>query len=115
MSETTPALSNDAPRQRTLRHIVLFGFKPGTVPETIAEIETRFTALKGKIASIEALEWGMNNSPEGLDQGHTHCFMLTFATEAARDAYLPHPQHKAFVDWVGPFIENVTVIDYWAQ
>lgn len=98
-----------------LRHLVLFGFKPGTTSAEIADIEARFTNIKDLIPDIDALEWGVNESPEGLDQGHTHCFLLTFATEAARDAYLPHPAHTAFVDFVGPFIENVTVIDYWSR
>jgi len=98
-----------------LRHVVMFGFKTGTSPEEVAEIVCRFTALKDLVPGIEAFEWGENNSPEGLNQGLSHCFFLCFATAAARDAYLPHPDHKAFADWVGQWVEHVTVLDYWAQ
>jgi len=98
-----------------LRHVVMFGFRQGTTAEETAEIVGRFVGLKDLVPGIEDLEWGTNNSPEGLNQGLSHCFLLTFATEAARDAYLPHPDHAAFADWVGQWVEHVTVLDYWAQ
>ena len=97
-----------------LRHVVLFGFKEGTSVNEVAEIVRRFVRLKDLVPGIETLEWGENNSPEGLNKGLSHAFVLTFATSAARDAYLPHPDHQAFADWVGPWIEHVTVVDYWA-
>ena len=75
-----------------LRHVVLIRFKPETAPDRIRAIESAFAALQAKIAGIEALEWGTNCSPEGKDQGFTHCFLLTFASAAARDAYLPPPR-----------------------
>lgn len=98
-----------------LRHVVLFGFKDGTTEADINDIVRRFAALADSIPDIEAFEWGVDNSPEGIARGHTHCFTLTFASEAARDAYLPHPQHEAFVAFVSERIENALVVDYWAQ
>jgi quinol monooxygenase YgiN len=95
-----------------LRHVVLIRFKPETAPERIRAIENAFAALQAKIAGIEALEWGTNCSPEGKDQGFTHCFLLTFASAAARDAYLPHPEHQAFSALLRPHVEKVLVIDY---
>ena len=101
--------------QKLLRHVVMFGFKDGTCQTEIDEIIRRFVALKDEVPGIEALEHGENNSPEGLNNGLTHCFLLTFATIEARDTYLPHPNHKAFANWVGQWIEKVVVIDYWAN
>lgn len=100
---------------QVLRHVVMFGFKPDTTPEQVTEIERRFVALREEIDGVVGLEWGTNVSPEGLNKEQTHCFFLTFETEAARDAYLPHPAHKAFVDFVGPHVHAVTVMDYWAR
>jgi hypothetical protein len=94
-----------------LRHVVLFGFKPEAPVDAIVE---RFRTLPKLIPGIEAFEWGVDCSPEGIAQGHTHAFTLTFATEAARDAYLPHPEHKAFVAFAGPSIAKALVLDYWA-
>lgn len=98
-----------------LRHIVMFGFKAETTEVEIDEIISRFVALRDLVPGIEGFEWGVNNSPEGKNQDRTHCFTLTFGSTAARDAYLPHPDHVAFAAFAGPRIEHVTVLDYWAR
>ncbi len=97
---------------RILRHVVLFGFKPEADVEAIV---ARFRALKGLVPGVEALESGRDVSPEGLGQGHTHAFTLDFASEAARDVYLAHPDHEAFVAFAGPSIARALVVDYWAD
>ena len=102
-----------AAKDSVLRHVVLFKFKEGTTENQLEVIESAFADLKHKIPEIESLEWGLNNSPEGLDKGFTHCFFLTFASEAAREVYLPHPDHKAFGALLDPYLEDVLVIDYW--
>jgi len=99
---------------RNLRHVVLLQFKATITTTEIAAIEEQFGALKDKIEQIQALEWGLNNSPEALNKQFTHCFLLTFASEEDRDAYLPHPAHQAFVALLKPTVEDVLVIDYWA-
>lgn len=98
-----------------LRHVVLFKFKDATPAEKLKEIEAAFGALPSKIKEIQDYEWGLNNSPEGLNKGLTHCFFVTFKNEKGRDIYLPHPDHKAFVDLASPYIEDVTVVDYWTK
>jgi len=101
--------------QELLRHVVLVKFKEGTSPEDIAKVEDAFGALENKIPEIKGYEWGTNNSPEGNDKGFTHCFFVTFDSEEGRDIYLPHPDHKAFVDVLVPHMEDVLVVDYWAK
>jgi Stress responsive A/B Barrel Domain len=95
-----------------VKHIVLFKFKPETTSEKMNEILMAFEALPSKISQIKGFEWGTNNSPEKLDKGLTHAFILTFANEKDRDAYLPHPAHKAFGGIVGPWLADVTVVDF---
>ena len=98
-----------------LRHVVLFKFKEGTPKEKITELEHAFGALPSKIPEILSYEWGLNNSPEGLEKGFTHCFFLTFRNEEDRAVYLPHPDHKAFGDLLTPYLEDVLVVDYWTS
>lgn len=98
-----------------LRHVVLIKFKEGTSQEDIAKVEEAFHGLEDKIPEIKDYEWGINNSPEGADKGFTHCFFVTFASEEDRAVYLPHPDHKAFVDVMVPHMEDVLVVDYWAK
>lgn len=102
-------------QDRLLRHVVLFKFKPGTSKENIAKVEAAFSALPSKIPQIVGYEWGLNNSPEGLDKGFTHCFFLTFHSEEDRAIYLPHPDHKAFGAILSPHLEDAVVVDYWTR
>jgi hypothetical protein len=37
---------------------------------------------------------------------------VTVASEKARDAYLPHPDHAAFIALSRPHVENILVLDY---
>jgi hypothetical protein len=101
-------------QKKELRHVVLFKFKDTSSATDIATVEQAFRELPQKISTIKRFEFGTNNSPENLAQGFTHCFLLTFKTEADRNAYLPHPAHKAFGKVLGPHLDKVLVIDYWA-
>jgi len=98
-----------------LRHVVLFKFKDTSGPDDVKKVEEAFAGLANKIKLIKDFEWGTNNSPENLNQGLTHCFFVTFSSEKDRDDYLVHPDHKAFVDIVGPHLDKVTVLDYWVK
>lgn len=98
-----------------LRHVVLFKFKEGTSQEAIDGVQKAFSGLPSKIPEIYSYEWGTNNSPEGLDKGFTHAFFLTFKSEDDRAVYLPHPDHKAFGDILGPHLDDVLVLDYWSR
>lgn len=107
---------NPSTRTRTtrVRHIVMFSFKPG------APVEDLVKAFDRLVVNLEELvleyERGTQCSPEGLEKGTTHCFMLTFSSLEARDAYLPHPLHTAFVEqWAKPWVDQVVVSDYEAE
>jgi hypothetical protein len=100
---------------KVLRHVVAIKFKEGTTPDQIKTVEEAFRALKEKIPQVAALEWGLNNSPEGRNKGFTHCFVLSFKTEEDRAAYLPHPAHKAFGAILRPVMDDVFVLDYWSR
>ncbi|MCO6046675.1 Dabb family protein [Aeoliella sp. ICT_H6.2] len=117
-AESQPAESTK-PAKKTardmIRHVVLLQFKEGTSKEKIAEIEQAFASLPEKIEEIADLEWGLNNSPEGLSSGFTHCFLVTFNSDADRAAYLPHPEHIKFAGLLRPHVEEVLVVDYSPQ
>ena len=98
-----------------LRHVALFGFEKAQSPAVITEVVRRFAELKALVPGIDDFEWGENSGAEGLDNGHSHVFLLTFANARARDAYLVHPDHAAFANWVQPFVSVVTVLDYWVE
>ena len=103
------------PKAKRLLHVVAFKFKSSATKEQIQEVVDAFGALKKKVPAIQSLEWGTNISPEKHDKGFTHGWVLGFKSEKDRDDYLVHPEHKAFGKLVGPVLEDVFVIDYWAQ
>ena len=98
-----------------VRHVVLFKFKEGTTAQEQKLVEDGFRALPTKIHEVVDFEWGINISPENLAQGFTHCFLVTFNDAKDRDAYLPHPAHKAFVKMLKPYVEKALVIDFVAK
>ena len=100
------------PAKKGIRHIVCLKFKEKASSEQIGEIEKKFPALQQSIPGVVSIEWGTNNSPEGLNKNFTHCFLVTFTDEEARSNYLPHPNHQAFVDILKPLLDDVFVIDF---
>ena len=97
-----------------LYHVVSFKFKDTATKEQIKQVEDAFRDLKKKIKEIQTYEWGTNVSPEKHDKGFTHAFILTFKSDKDRDAYLVHPDHKAFGKVVGPVLADVFVVDFWS-
>lgn len=97
-----------------LRHVVLFAFKPDN-SAAVEEVVRAFCRLPALIPQIKSFEWGTDVSVENIQAGFTHCFLLGFAGEQARDEYLVHPDHLAFGKLVQPHLEKVLVVDYWAQ
>ncbi|MGD8293437.1 MAG: Dabb family protein [Desulfobacterales bacterium] len=98
-----------------LRHIVLFQWKEETPQAKVREIQNTFCALPSKIDVIYDFEWGLDMSVEGLTEGYTHCFQVTFLSEEDRAVYLPHPEHKALIELMKPHKEKVLVLDYWTR
>lgn len=97
------------------RHVVFFKFKDDTTAEQVAAIERAFEALSKSVETVTGFEWGTNVSPEGLNDGFTHCFLLTFKDKAGLEAYLPHPEHEKFVAQLKPLLDKVCVVDYVAR
>ena len=114
ISVHTTEYVSESKEHQVLRHVVMFKFKDGTSSQQIKEIEDAFRALPGKIDAICEFEWGTDVSVENHQQGLTHCFLVTFRSEADRAEYIPHPDHKEFGKILGPHLDKVLVLDYWA-
>jgi Stress responsive A/B Barrel Domain len=97
-----------------MKHIVAFKYKAGATSDQISEVTKAFKALPGKIPGITSFESGVNDSPENLNQGFTHVYLITFENAEARDAYLPHPDHKQFGDLLRQLdiLDEAFVIDF---
>ena len=109
------AAETSAGAKAKLRHVVAFKFKQSATGEQIKQVEDAFRDLKKKIKEIQDYEWGTNVSKETHNKGCTHGFILTFKSETDRDTYIDHPAHKDFGKLVGPVLDDVFVIDFWAK
>ncbi len=103
-------------QKQVCRHVVLFKFRDD-LPETkVQEIETAFGDLCRGLPFVTGFEWGRNSSPENLNKGLTHCFLVTFANEHDRNVYLPHPAHLEFCDrYLEGNLEDVCVVDFLSR
>src|ERR1700722_3270326 len=97
-----------------MKHIVAFKYKAGATSGKIDEVTQAYRALKDKIPGITSFEYGVNNSPENLNKGFTHVYLVTFEDAGARDAYLPHPEHQKFGELLGKLdiLDEAFVLDF---
>ncbi|QDT65235.1 Dabb family protein [Calycomorphotria hydatis] len=82
---------------------------------TSNEIEECFSAMRGMVGRIPGLIkfiHGPYESSEGLNDGFTHGFIMTFDSPQSRDSYLPHPIHEEVKVIVVPKIEKVIAFDF---
>lgn len=94
-----------------IEHIVLLKLKEGT---TESQTQAILDGLKNlSLPGIESVTGGYNNSPEGKSDGFDWGFTIQFSTLEARDAYLPHSDHKAVSQsFIRPIVNDVLVFDY---
>ncbi|MCI0639966.1 MAG: Dabb family protein [Gemmataceae bacterium] len=93
-----------------VHHMVLVKFKSGN--EGMADPLMRALAeLKKRNPGMLHFAGGPYASPEGLNQGYTHGFLMTFADALARDQYLVHPEHEKVKDAFLPYVAAVVAFD----
>lgn len=96
-----------------INHIVLLQFKPNITQD---QIHSAYNQL-ALIPSIKEFTFGANCSPEQLNKGFTHAFIMRFDDIEGRDAYLNHPDHiRIAQEVIVPLLENgletALTIDY---
>jgi hypothetical protein len=92
-------------------HIVLLKPKPAVDAAAVERLRQALADLVGVIPGLSSFAWGANVSPEGKSQGYELGFVMNFDTEAARDSYLPHPDHVAVRPLVEAVASDVLVFD----
>lgn len=89
-----------------ITHMVLFKVRPDVPQSEVDGIFADLAGLADEIEGITSFAGGPYSSPEGLQRGYTHGFCMTFASAAARDAYLPHPAHEVVKERVARALEG---------
>ncbi|MFN9546742.1 MAG: Dabb family protein [Cyanobacteriota bacterium] len=89
-----------------VHHLVLFRFRDDLPAEAVTAVFAELRALQERIPGITGFSGGADCSKEGLTKGFRHGFCMTFQDGAARDAYLPHPEHQRVVGQLLPLLEG---------
>lgn len=78
-----------------IKHIVLIQFKDEVSTDQREAIYQSVENLKQYVEGWQGFVAGENVTPEvGMDKGYNGGFVIDFADEAVRDAYLVHPEHQ---------------------
>lgn len=90
-------------------HTVLLDLDPAKP----AEIDAALDGLRSLVSlpGVVSLTAGADVSPENLAEGFTHAAVAVFESTAARDAYLPAPEHLAVVRQLQACMRRVIVVD----
>jgi hypothetical protein len=89
-----------------VKHVVVLKLKRTTSEQKVREIFAALDGLRGRIPGLLDFSGGPYTSEEGLHQGFTHGFVMTFADVQSRDAYLPHPEHEKVKQMIIPELDG---------
>lgn len=78
-----------------IRHIVLTKFKSDVSEETIKGIYDRLATLADKLPGAANFTGGRSESPEQIERGYMHGFVIDFDSWAALQTYADNEEHKA--------------------
>lgn len=92
-------------------HLVLVKF-PAAKAHRMADLCVALENLRKNMPGFLSCTGGPYSSPEGLNQGYTHGFVMTFTDAAARNHYLTHPDHEKLKAAFLPDLEGVVAFDF---
>ena len=77
-----------------IRHIVLIRFQPAVSEARIADLFAELHRIKGKVPGLLEITAGKSESPEQMERGYMHGFVVDFNDWAALQCYQDHPDHQ---------------------
>lgn len=77
-----------------IRHIVLIKFNARIDEAGIAALFSELHEIEGKVPGLLAITSGRSESPEKMERGYMHGFVVDFADWAALQTYQDYPDHQ---------------------
>ena len=78
-----------------IRHIVLINFKPEITEARISELFDGLEAIRSQLPGLTAISSGRSESPEKMERGFMHGFVVDFSDWDALQAYQDNADHQA--------------------
>ena len=100
----TAASAEELPNQNVF-HVFAFQWKPEVTDAQKAQATGDIRAFQGVIPGLLETHVGPNISPRG--KGYTFGGIMRFTNQAALDAYVVHPAHRALLAWLVPLIDAI--------
>jgi Stress responsive A/B Barrel Domain len=98
-----------------IRHIVLVKFKETISADAIASMFSDLSAIKQKLTGVLSITSGKSESPEKIERGYLHGFIIDFVDWQALQNYQDHPDHRALgarlVDSAVGGLDGILVFD----
>lgn len=95
-----------------VQHMVVVKFRPEVTSTEIDQVLNSLNEFWRVTRGIRYFAAGPYSSPEGLNQGFTHGFLVTFEDSAARNAYLVDPEHQRLVNQIVPKLDQIVAFDF---
>jgi quinol monooxygenase YgiN len=98
-----------------IRHIVLIRFQPTVSEAEIAALFAELGQISTRVPGILAITAGRSESPEKIERGYHHGFIVDFTDWDALAAYQTHPDHQrlgaSLVDHAVGGLDGILVFD----
>ncbi|CAM1504537.1 Fc.00g021280.m01.CDS01 [Cosmosporella sp. VM-42] len=103
---------------KIITHLTLLDFKHSTSAQAESDALYQMVQLKDKCIHpittqpyIKSIRGGKNVSPQDLNAGTTHAFVIEFRSVEHRDFWVNHdPVRKEFVDRLNPLLERLPIV-----
>ena len=84
-----------------IRHVVLIKFRDDVSDSDIdALFNEELNGFKERVDGISAVSWGRSDSPEKIERGYMHGFIVDFKDWDAHKAYNDDSKHAVFEEKV---------------
>ncbi len=93
-----------------IQHLVLFRLPEAPGPEVEAEMRRQIASWVGVVPGLRRLRFGADIG--GRAEGYQFGLLTEFESAEALAAYVPHPLHAAFLEWVSARPFEVLRFDY---
>ena len=90
-------------------HIVLMAPHSPVSPDFVPKLEQSFVRIRQECAGLERFEWVPNLSRSSAR--YSHALLSVFSTQEALDSYRDSQAHQAMLDAIGPYIQDIVVLD----
>lgn len=77
-----------------IRHIVLIKFDPRLRETEISKLFKELHDIDGKVPGLLSITSGRSESPEQMERGYMHGFVVDFEDWDGLQAYQDHPDHR---------------------